>query len=262
MPSPFPGMNPYLEHPSTWPNVHHRLITAIAISLASQLLPKYQILIEERIYQISDVDSLLVGIPDAVVKRTQNTTNLTTANVAVSSLPTQPITVILPIPEKIKQGHIEIRDIATTRVVTAIEVLSPVNKRSGEGRIKYETKRQKLLGSSVHLVEIDLLRSWQSMPNLSNHIQSHYRILVSRHEDRPQADLYAFNLSDLIPTFPLPLQSEDREPLINLQALFAQVYEQSGYDFVIDYNREFVPPLLEKDAAWVDKLLREQGLRN
>jgi len=44
-------MDPYLEQPSAWSNVHHRLITAIADDIAPQLLPKYQVLVEERIYQ-------------------------------------------------------------------------------------------------------------------------------------------------------------------------------------------------------------------
>jgi hypothetical protein len=29
MPSPFPGMDPYLENPEFWPGVHNRLIVAI-----------------------------------------------------------------------------------------------------------------------------------------------------------------------------------------------------------------------------------------
>ncbi|WP_353814875.1 DUF4058 family protein [Moorena sp. SIO3A2] len=107
-PSPFPGMDPYVEHPSAWPNVHHRLITAIADFLAPQLLPKYQVLIEERIYQTIGTDSVLVGIPDAAVKLTQTTanptqTNPTQTNVTVASAPSQPTKVILPIPEKVRQ---------------------------------------------------------------------------------------------------------------------------------------------------------------
>lgn len=265
-PSPFPGMDPYLEHPSAWPNVHHRLITAIADSLAPQLLPKYQVLIEERIYQTIGTDSVLVGIPDAAVKLTQTTanptkTNPTKTNIAVASALSKPRTVVLPIPEKVRQGHLEIREIATSNLVTAVEVLSPTNKRSGEGRNQYEKKRQTILGSSTHLVEIDLLRQWEPMPTLSNGIQTHYRILVSQTHRRPQADLYAFNLPDSIPTFPLPLQPEDAEPLVNLQELFNGVYDRSGYSFVIDYTCEPVPLCSEADAAWADGLLREKGLR-
>ncbi|WP_392533388.1 DUF4058 family protein [Nostoc sp. C117] len=37
MPSPFPGMNPYLENPELWPEVHSRLIIAIADAIAPQL---------------------------------------------------------------------------------------------------------------------------------------------------------------------------------------------------------------------------------
>ena len=261
MPSPFPGMDPYLEHPSAWPNVHHRLITAIADSLAPQLLPKYQVLIEERVYQTIGTDSLLVGIPDAAIKRTQATSVPRKTNVAVSNVPTQPIAVMLPMPEKIRQGHLEVRDITTSEVVTVIEVLSPTNKRPGEGRSQYETKRQTLLGCSTHLVEIDLLRQWQPMPILSNGIQSHYRILVSQSHRRPKADPYAFNLPDPIPTFGLPLRAEDEEALVDLQDLFNGVYDRSGYGFVIDYSRFPVPPLSEADAAWADALLREKGLR-
>lgn len=260
MPSPFPGMDPYLEHPSAWPNVHHRLITAIADSLAPPLLPKYQVLIEERVYQTIGTDSLLVGIPDTTVKRTQTTSAPRKTFVAVSNVQTQPIAVTLPMPEKIRQGHLEVRDITTSEVVTVIEVLSPTNKRPGEGRSQYETKRQKILGSSTHLVEIDLLRQWEPMPILSNGIQAHYRILVSQSHRRPKADLYAFNLSDPIPTFGLPLREEDQEPLVNLQDLFNGVYDRSGYGFALDYSREPVPHLSEVDAAWADALLREKGL--
>jgi hypothetical protein len=57
MPSPFPGMDPYLEHPRSWPNFHHRLITAIAIHLGPQLRPKYRVVVEEAMYQTATPDS-------------------------------------------------------------------------------------------------------------------------------------------------------------------------------------------------------------
>ncbi|GAA6623037.1 hypothetical protein NUACC26_088620 [Scytonema sp. NUACC26] len=79
-------------------------------------------------------------------------------NVAVSYVLTQPVTVILLLSDNVRQGHLEIRDIATSEVVTAVEVLSPANKRPGQGRKQYETKRQTILESTTHLVEIDLLR--------------------------------------------------------------------------------------------------------
>src|SRR5205823_2575020 len=69
------------------------------------------------------------------------------------------------IPEGIAVPHvtIEIRDAANRQLVTAIEVLSPTNKR-GDGRSEYLAKRQRLLLSTAHLMEIDLLHQGQRVP--------------------------------------------------------------------------------------------------
>ncbi len=268
MHSPFPGMNPYLEDPELWPGVHGRLIVAMpaagyayADSLSPQLRPKYFVAIEERVYQTTGEDRLLVGIPDVIVQRPPATTNPTMPNVPVAAPPAQPPTVTVPMPETVKERYLEVRHAGTKEVVTVIEVLSPKNKRTGEGRNAYETKRLRVLGSSTHLVEIDLLRAAEPMPILGNSIQSDYRLLVSRGERRPKADLYAFNLPSEIPSFPLPLRSEDPEPLLNLQILLSELYDRASYDLIIDYSREPVPPLSEADPACNDALLRQQGLR-
>jgi hypothetical protein len=216
MPSPLPGMDPYLEHPSAWANIHHRLITAIADDLAPQLLPKYQILVEERVYQ-----------------------------------------------ETVRQKHLEVREIAIGRVVTVIEVLSPVNKRSGQGRMDYENKRARVFSSSSNMVEIDLLRQGKPMSEQEGESRSHYRILVSAQEKRPQADLYTFSLQDTIPVFPLPLRADDRwrslpereSPLINLKSMLDGIYDRSGYGFVIDYSQAPTPALPEDDLDWIRQWL-------
>lgn len=266
MPSPFPGMDPYLEHPDFWQETHNRLIVAIAESVMPQIRPKYEIAIEKRIYEINDTndnngDSLLVGIPDVAIKRQPNSPDLPTSSVATLTT-TVPTTVKVPIPEKIKQSYLEVREMATRQVVTAIEIISPVNKRSGEGRTTYLKKRQSILGSLTHLIEIDLLRGWQSMPIIDNSIQSDYRVLVSRSDRRPFAELYACNLRDSLPIFPLPLREEDVEPIVNLPALLTGVYDRAGYDYRIDYHQEPIPPLSEQDMVWVNELLREKGLRD
>lgn len=117
------------------------------------------------------------------------------------------------------------------------------------------------MSSSTHLVEVDLLRAWEPMPMFANGIQSYYRILVSRGDCRPTADLYAFNLQQVIPLFPLPLRSGDSEPIIDLQALLNGIYDRAAYDLKLDYSTEPVPPLLETEAAWADGLLKDKGLR-
>ena len=51
MPSTFPGMNTYLEHPAFWSSFYTRLLVATTDTLAPQLLPNYYIDVEIRIYQ-------------------------------------------------------------------------------------------------------------------------------------------------------------------------------------------------------------------
>ncbi|MBD2614690.1 DUF4058 family protein [Nostoc punctiforme FACHB-252] len=262
MPSPFPGMNPYLEDSALWPGVHGRLIVAIADSLSPQLRPKYFVAIEERIYQTTGDDRLLVGIPDVIVKNSQTVVNPKIPNVAVAVPAVQPKTVTVPIPETIKERYLEVRKVGTKEVVTAIEVLSPKNKRPGEGRDAYETKRQRVLGSLTNFVEIDLLRAGEPMLVFGDGMQNDYRILVSRAENRPQSDLYAFNLPDIIPSFPLPLRTGDNEPFVDLQSLLAGIYERGSYDLVIDYSQQPALELSQENAVWVDTVLRDKGLRS
>jgi hypothetical protein len=265
MPSPFPGMNPYLENPALWREMHKLLIAELARTLNSQLDSRYRVAVEERVYQ-SDAESLLVGIPDDVVIRakTANQTSTNENSTAIATSP-QPVIVTLPMQGTVREWFLEVRRIHTNDVVTVIEILSPANKRNGEGRREYLEKRQKILTSATHLVEIDLLRSGESMPLENGQPISAYGILLSRSEQRPKASLYTFGLRDRIPTFPLPLQSnqdpEVTEPLVDLQTQLHQVYDQNRIAMEIDYTQEPIPALPSDDVAWADAILREQGLR-
>ena len=260
MPSPFPGMNPYLEHPEFWSEVYHRLITAIADIIAPLIRPKYYAAIEKRAYLSEIEDSVLVGIPDLAVYTKRTPTNQTGSTVALATQ-TEAISVTVPIPEEIRESYLEIREVGTGTVVTVVEIISPKNKRAGEGREAYEKKRKQLLGSSTHLVEIDLIRSGQPMRILEE-IKSDYRILISRSDRRPRAYLYAFSVRDAIPSFSLPLQSGESEPLVELQNLLNGVYERAGYDLRLDYTQEPVPKLKPEDAIWAAELLRSLSLRS
>lgn len=261
MPNPFPGMNPYLENPDLWPQVHHLLISSIFELLVPQLLPKYIVDIEKRIYELRGENSLLVGIPDVTVLKTPIQTNPPSSNIAVVAPPATAVKVRVPVPVEFREAYLEVKDTETKEVVTVIEVLSPANKRSGKGREMHEEKREKVFGSRAHMVEIDLLRTYKPLPVFGEGIESSYRILVSRREWRPIADLYVFNLPDIIPAFPLPLRGEDAELIVDLQALLNAVYDRAAYDFRIDYTAEPIPPLSESDAIWADTWLRERGLR-
>jgi len=260
MPSPFPGMNPYLENPEFWPEVHHRLIVAIADDIEQNLSQQYRVAIEKRTYMSGGEDSVDIAIPDVSVVAARTTTQTQSAVMTLPP-PTEFVTVTLPIYEECREGYLEIREVTTGRVVTVIEILSPANKRAGEGRTAYLNKRQKVLGTLTHLIEIDLLRSGKYLPFASEIPQTDYRISIGRANQRPQAQLYAFNVRDEIPVFRIPLQSGDAEPELNLQTLLRGVYDRARFDLTLNYDREPVPRFKEEDRVWADELLRETGRR-
>ncbi|MEL7225759.1 MAG: DUF4058 family protein [Cyanobacteria bacterium J06576_12] len=259
MPSPFPGMNPYLEHPDRWPTVHNRLIVAIADFLTPQLLPKYQVDIDKRIYEVTGLNTVFIGRPDVTVQRSRLPRE--TSQKTVSTPAKSPLQVTLPMVEEVREPYLEVKDAQTQKVVTAVEVLSPTNKR-GDGRKKYLEKREKILRTQTNLIEIDLLTQGEPLPLSGGDIDSHYRVLVSKAARRPTADLYAFNLSEVIPAFPLPLASEDTEPTVELQTLLNEVYQKSGYDYFIDYAQDPTLPFSSQEIDWINTLLMAKGLRS
>ena len=262
MPSPFPGMDPYLEHPKLWPALHHLLISEIARFLSPQLRPKYLVYLEVRMYETVDDDLSVIGIPDVSVRQPQTAIE-TTSNVAVAASPKQPITVTIPMSYQVREGYLEIKERGSQELITLIEILSPSNKRTGKGRQMYEEKREEILSTRTHLIEIDLLRRGRKMPVIGNNVESHYSVLVCRGNRRPRADLYAFNVQNPMPAFPLPLRSGDTEPIIDLQELFTQIYDIASYDLKIDYrNWEVIPALSEADTVWANTWLRDRGLRD
>ena len=252
MSSPFPGMNPYLELPVLWSEFHSRLIVALSDALSPRLQPNYYVAVETRTYLDADEADLLIGIPDAVVL--PRTAQPTAAQTVATQI--RPQQVRLPMPIEVKERYLEVREVGTHAVITAIELLSPKNKRNGEGRTAYEKKRLRILGSASHLVEIDLLRGNAPMPMSGAAGQSDYRIVASRATTRPLADLYGFRLTEPIPGFGLPLKAEDEEIQVELQQILFEVYERGSYGFRIDYRQPVPPPKLSSmDQAWADEIL-------
>jgi hypothetical protein len=257
MPTPFPGMDPYLERAEVWEEVHTRLIVAIADALGPQVRPKYRVGVEQRTYLavlIPD-EYELVGKPDVLVAapcRQEQSVHATTAAAGVASRVTQ-----LPMPEEIIERHLAVRDVLTGEVITAIELLSPTNKLTRDGRRQYARKRLRILGSATHFIEIDLLRAGEPFPfRVQDDARSDYRIIVSRAPDRPQV-VYLFTIRDPIPDMPVPLQSGDAEPVVALNRLVHDVYDRAGYDLTLDYQQPPPPPQMRaQDVQWMQQLLR------
>ncbi|NET30547.1 MAG: DUF4058 family protein [Cyanothece sp. SIO1E1] len=261
--SPFPGMDPYLEQPAFWSSFHSRLIVAIANVIESELAAQYYVEVETRTYLNNEAGSLLIGIPDAVVVSVQTPLpNSSSESKGKVTMQARPQKITLPMPETVQERYLEIREIETGTVITTLEVLSPKNKRTGPGRIAYEKKRQQVLGSFTHLVELDLLRGGEPMVMLGDITPTDYRAVVSLAYQRPAADLYGFTIREPMPVFPVPLQAEAEAVLLPLQTIFEQVYQQGRYQTRIHYSDwEPQPPLSAEDYAWMVALFKQKGLR-
>ena len=253
MKSPFPGMDPYLEHHALWPDVHNRLITALADTLSPAVAPIYYVGVESRAYIIKPEGDLFLGRPDlsivspVAVLPTAVTSPIATTDVAV-------LEVSIPIDDEINHYYLEIRSVQTHELITVIELLSPVNKVNPPDRTEYIQKRQEILTSLTNLVEIDLLRSGDPMP-VAPYIASDYRILVSRGYIPRKAHLYAFGLRAPIPDFPLPLRPDDQEPTVPLNQVLHQLYGRARFDLRLDYSQPPLPPLSDEDSIWAQELL-------
>ena len=183
MPSPFPGMDPYLEG-YLWPDVHHRLATQISDQLMPMLLPRYVARIEIQVVQDATPEADIgIMYPDVeVIRAHQPGHKLPPASTdmgvhTAEALPITPTSLSVPLLDvEMRLATVEIRDTAHNRLVTSIEILSPVNKRE-PGLSKYREKRRQLHAANVHILEIDLLRRGQRplvYPRIPPERVSHY----------------------------------------------------------------------------------------
>jgi hypothetical protein len=256
MPSPFPGMDPFIEG-QKWRDFHTEFITAVRAHLGPLLLPRYVVVIEEHVFLSHSSDEEHHGRwPDVFVLEQPGAPPLsgggggTATAVAIA-----PVTLTLPDPRHERQAYLTILDREKGDVVTVLEVLSPTNKSTeGNGHRQYLEKRDEILESPAHLVELDLLRGGLRLPTVEPQPPGDYYAFVSRRWDRPRVDVYAWPLRHVLPPIPIPLAREDPEATLDLQAAFTTTYDRALYAHSLHYRREVVPPLSEADAAWVREL--------
>ena len=143
------------------------------------------------------------------------------------------------IPTPIPHVTVEIRDTANRQLVTAIEVLSPTNKR-GDGRQEYLAKRRRILLSTAHLLEIDLLRQGQRVPMQKPLPSVPYFIFLSRAEKRPLTEIWPISLKEPLPVVPIPLLPGDEDVALDVQHVFTTTYDLLGMIWrLITPNQKF-----------------------
>jgi hypothetical protein len=222
MPSPFPGMDPYLENESIWPVFHHQLVMCLYQLLLPGLVDRYRARVGQRHYVTEQ------ALFTSVVR------------------------------EEHHEDYIEIRQRCDGRLVTLLDMVSPHNKTTRAGRESYHAKRQEGRAGNANLVELDLVLQGQPMLDYSRDglPDWDYAVTVTRSTQPERYEIYTTTLQKRLPSFKLPLASDDRETVLHLHTAFTRCYEQGGFASKIDYAQEPPPHVPDEDRRWLRELLR------
>ena len=253
MPSPFPGIDPFIEG-QIWEDFHHGFIELIREALAREVRPGYVVRVEERIYVEHYPGDRSDPIrPDLALLQSDTVPPPRSgASAAVAS----PVILNLPVPQRRREAFLTLRTRHNMEVVAIIELLSPGNKRSGgDGRREYLNKRESILSSAVHLIELDLLRGGERLLTVEPLPPADYYAFVCRADARPSALVYPWSLRQPLPVIPVPLGGEDADVPLDLQSVFTLLYDRAGYDYSLDYTLPVSPPLSAADAAWTQQTI-------
>jgi hypothetical protein len=227
MPSPFPGMDPFLEDEKIWSVFHHQFVTCLYQILLPSLVDRYRARIAQRNYVIEQ--ALFTSI----------------------------------VREEHHEEYIEVRQRSDGRLVTLIDTVSPANKTAPDGRKAYLDKRRDARTEAASLVEIDLIL--QGQPTLDYSRDGlpdwDYAVTVTRATQPERFEIYTATLQKRLPRFRLPLAADDRDTVLDLQAAFARCYDQGGFAAMIDYHRDPATSLDDDDRKWLCDLLKQQKLR-
>ncbi len=215
MKTPFPGMDPYLEHPVLWEGVHARFIVALANQLQPRLDPRYVASVEERVFIEIDVDDLEIHETRIEILDAYN----------------------------------------GMKLVTMIELVSPTNKVAGPGRKSYVDKQQEALARDCHLVEIDLLRRGRHVLSIPKwrivELRPYdYLVCVNRYPQRKRFELYPRRLRERLSRIGIPLADPDPDVRLDVQDALEQVYWDGRYMRRIRYDQPCQPRLRAKDQQW------------
>jgi hypothetical protein len=264
MPSPFPGMDPYLEHPNVFPNLHDKLIVHMEEAIQPLLPEPYYAKGAQRVW-LEYVEGSRV--PDVSVLRTNRPASHPTndgGGVAIAEMPVKITAPYIPWDE-FHETFLEIysKEDGQPRLVTAIEVLSPINKSPGQqARGAYREKQGQMRTSKVHLVEIDLLRAGthttavplKDLVKRCGNVD--YHVCVHCFDQPDDFFIYPIQLPDKLPKVSIPLLPGDHPVEVDLQSILDVCYDRGPYRREVNYAKDPPPPALSPERlAWVKDVL-------
>ena len=257
MAGPFPGMDPYLESQAAWPDFHNGLIAEMRNELGARLPDLYVARVDERIEVATwAMEPPRSFRPDVLVGRFEKSAlraGITSSTPSAATLEPTLVEILDRDPEEVRITWVEIRGLPELELVTAIEVLSPINK-SGHGRQTYLDKRDKLHASRVNLVEIDLLLGGAPLPMKERIEPGAYYMIVARGPRLPLAEVYRWTVRDPLPRLPIPLREPDADIVIDFAARVDRVYDLGRYARTLRHEAPLseTTPLTPDERAWVE----------
>ena len=260
MPSPFPGMDPYVEG-HVWAGIHHFLISHATAQLQPQLRDRgYYATPGERVWLTTPTRAVF---PDVTMLRSPRRPTETGGNLAVLDVD-EPLRIDRTAVE-IREPFLEIYDAAGHEVVTGIEFISPANKADAAGRDLYQRKQSDTREAGIHLVEVDLIRRGPNVLEIPDALLEElprwdYVVNLAR-RGGDDFEIYPIRIRNRLPRIRVPLKQGDEDAVLDLQAVFEASYDACACGDRINYAEEPAPPLADDDAAWANDLLKQKGLR-
>lgn len=250
MPSPFPGMNPYLERQFEWDSFHNHFLIECLKRLVPQVSPSYVVRSNTRLYihEPSAEERRFFAQADlAIAGRPSTATAMATTTKTAPQYRTIPACV-----ETERVNYLEIRS-KDDVVITVVELLSRSNKLPKSDRELFLMKRDELIRSDVHYVELNLLRAGQPLP-FTPPFGGPYYAAVSRSDDRDRVGTWEWGIRDPLPIIPIPLRKPDGDVNLDLKSILNTVYDEGGFASSI-YAHSPDPPLSPEDEAWAKSLI-------
>jgi hypothetical protein len=219
-------MDPYLEAPAHWPTFHHQMIVGLAEALQPSLGDRYRLRFGTRTYTVEQV--LFTSI----------------------------------LKEEHKESFIELRHRSTDKLLTLVEVVSPANRTTTAGRKAYASRRDDARQQGAHLVEVDLVLDGPTCleADLSSVADRQYVVAVLRVGRPSRQELAGTTLQKRLPRVRVPLAGDDRDVMLDLQAVFTRCYDRF-FAGRIDYKKDPPVRLADDDHEWAVQVLKDQGLR-
>ena len=265
MTSPFPGMDPFIESPRFWSGFHSGLAYVIMSHLNQSIQPIYYANTTMSVtYDVVEIstgrhDDPQIVYPDVAVWER----GLARVDIAptVATITPAPVESTIAYEVPVRLYSVEIRVVETDELVTAIEILSPVNKRRGHTAYSdYLRKRRDLVRAGVNLLEIDLLRAGTRPPLMKPVPRAPYYVTLSRRTRRPRVEVWPMQLADHLPVLPVPLLEPDPDVPLDMGTLVQTIYDSGPYAAAINYHDPLPPPLTDEESQFVQQCLQQAGL--